>query len=110
MEKEFDFNHIGKKMPYTVPDNFWNEMEQNVLDDIRSGESKRNRRRRLRIVWSLSAVLVAASLALMFIVTMPAPKPQPTGFGQVERAYANLSSADREYLLSVYQEDVFINE
>ena len=30
MEKEFDFNRIGKRMPYTTPEGFFNKMEADI--------------------------------------------------------------------------------
>ena len=30
MEKGFDFNKIGKRMPYQVPDGFFDQLEENV--------------------------------------------------------------------------------
>lgn len=32
MEKKFDFNSVGKRMPYRVPDGFFAEMERKGLD------------------------------------------------------------------------------
>lgn len=31
MEKNFDFNKIGKRMPYTVPEGFFDEMERDIM-------------------------------------------------------------------------------
>ena len=30
MKKEFDFDDIGKKIPYRVPEGFFDEMQRNV--------------------------------------------------------------------------------
>ena len=34
MEKEFDFNRIGKRMPYKTPEGFLDEMEANVWREV----------------------------------------------------------------------------
>ena len=31
MKKDFDFNSIGKRMPYTAPEGFLDDIENNVL-------------------------------------------------------------------------------
>lgn len=35
MEKEFDFDKIGKRMPYQTPDDFFDEMEENIWNEVR---------------------------------------------------------------------------
>ena len=32
MNKEFDFDDIGKKPPYRTPDNFFEDMQQKVME------------------------------------------------------------------------------
>lgn len=32
MNKEFDFDDIGKKTPYRTPDNFFEDMQQKVME------------------------------------------------------------------------------
>ena len=39
MDKEFDFNEIGKRMPYRVPETFFEDVQANVLK--RAGEEKK---------------------------------------------------------------------
>ena len=34
MKQTFDFKQIGKRMPYRVPNGFFQEMEYNVLDAV----------------------------------------------------------------------------
>ena len=40
MKKEFDFDDIGKKTPYRVPEGFFDEMQRNVRN-IRMVASRR---------------------------------------------------------------------
>ena len=35
MEKDFDFNSIGKRMPYQVPDGFFDQLEKDVWKEIK---------------------------------------------------------------------------
>ena len=34
MDNRFDFDKIGKRMPYTVPDGFFDELERSVRSGI----------------------------------------------------------------------------
>lgn len=35
MDTDFDFNQIGKRMPYTTPEGFFAQMEANILDAVK---------------------------------------------------------------------------
>ena len=34
MDKKFDFNQIGKRMPYSTPDNFFDKLETEVKTSL----------------------------------------------------------------------------
>lgn len=34
MEKKVEFNKVGKDMPYSIPEGFFEEMEKNVREEI----------------------------------------------------------------------------
>lgn len=132
MEKEFDFDKIGKRMPYQTPDGFFDGMEENIWNEVKgellgksddadlSGKAgkveqtalkPKRRISRLRIL--VGALSIAASIALVLILYprhSQVPQPQVDGLAQVEKAFSNLSPGDQAYMLQVYQEDVFINE
>ena len=59
MNKEFDFDDIGKKTPYRTPDNFFEDMQQKVMERT---YGRQRRKRRLQIMFS-TAVAAAAILA-----------------------------------------------
>lgn len=133
MEKEFDFDKIGKRMPYQTPDGFFDEMEANVWNEVKgdlqgdkavdadmldkTGKAEqivlKPKRRVSRLHILVGALSIAASIALVLILyprhSQSAPQ-QVDGLAQVEKAFSNLSPADQAYMLQVYQEDVFINE
>ena len=48
MKEEFNFNRIGKRMPYTAPEGFLDDIETNVWETIKDektpSKSKRNYR------------------------------------------------------------------
>ena len=36
MNKDFDFDKVGKRMPYQVPDSFFAQLESNVMQEVKS--------------------------------------------------------------------------
>lgn len=109
MDKEkFDFDHIGKRMPYTMPPGTFDEMEANVF--ARMKEDKRSTTSHRIIRWcSVSAIAVAASVALLLTIK-PARMTQDEQLMQIDMAYANLSEDDQDFLMETFQEDIFINQ
>lgn len=111
MEKNFDFNKIGKRMPYTVPDGFFDELEQNVMLKAGIGQTETVRRKRplMRVVITALTSAVAA-VALFVVFNAGFSKEATVEFDDVEQAFAQLSSDDQAYMLQVYQEDIFLND
>jgi hypothetical protein len=117
--KQFDFEQVGKRMPYNVPDEFFDKFEENVMkdvrgqkDDVREGV---NRNKAMRIALR-AAIAVAAALALFFVVRATLLQSEPVlasadDFESVELAFNNLSTEDQDFLIQVYEEDdVLIND
>ena len=75
MEQNYDFSHIGKQMPYTVPDGFFDELEENVMKELKESSAPAGESRKARIVrMTVRAVIaVAACIALLFIVKKALP-------------------------------------
>ena len=102
MKKEFDFDRIGKRMPYTTPDGFFDQLEEDVWKKVKPVKTYRLLVRK--------ALAVAASIALVFAIGTHFFKTEQTSLGDVDQAFSQLATSDQAYLLSVYQEDVFIQE
>lgn len=115
---KFDFDQVGKRMPYSTPEGFFKEMEANILEQMKNETQPvriQPKKRSLRkVIWT-AAIAVAASVAVLLVLNIDfsASSSQPSqvnnGIQEVDKAFAQLSSADQAYLLSVYQEDVFLN-
>lgn len=132
MSKDFDFNRVGKRLPYTAPEGFLNNMEEQVLERIKDemkpfafvpmflqettveqvkGKEKPSKpKRNNSLVYSIFGGLVAASVALLLVFNMQGNHQKADDFEVLEQAFSNLSSADQNYLLTVYQDDLFMNE
>ncbi len=117
MDNKFNFSEVGKRMPYTVPDGCMDAIEANVLNAVKDEQPQpmciadgRARRRPvvMRIVWSVAAV--AASLALFFVVHGKLAAPAADPYSEVDQAYAQLSQADQQYLLEIYEDDLLLSE
>lgn len=113
---KFNFDQVGKRMPYSTPEGFFKEMEANILEQVKDNKPKPvgiqpKKRPLMKVIW---AAAVAASVAVLHI-DFAAPHSSLTSQADnemqaVDQAFAQLSSADQAYLLSVYQEDVFLDE
>ena len=126
MDKQFDFEQVGKKMPYNVPDGFFDQLEQSVMAEVTAGniatEKPKQKARTVKMTFRI-LLAAAAAVALFFVVTknMPTDDTQADTFEiashtptfrweNVELAYNNLSPEDQEYLMEIYEEDVFMIE
>ncbi|MCH3982225.1 MAG: hypothetical protein LKE41_10080 [Prevotella sp.] len=118
MEKQFDFNQIGKRMPYGVPDGFFDRLQDNVMREIKSSKptpiiKSKAKTRKAWILRLAPLTAVAAALVALLLIPHGTPKkatPQEGSYAQVEQAFNNLSDADRSYLVSAYQDDLFLNQ
>lgn len=108
MAHKFDFNDIGKRMPYTMPENTFREMETHVFTTLKKDRQTMHKRRILR--WSsIGGIAAAASVALLLLIK-PLSAVQNDPLTQIDLAFGNLSEADQEYLIEIYHEDYFLNQ
>ncbi len=112
MNKEFDFEKIGKRMPYTVPDGFFGKLEDDIWDKVKNVSEVRQTAHKPAKprLFIRSAVAVAASIALILVVSTTVSKTNSATIDDVDRAFSQLTSDDQAYLLNIYQDDVFISE
>lgn len=118
--EKFDFDKVGKRMPYSTPEGFFKEMEANILEAVKDDtpqplKTEQKKRPLMRVMWT-AMLAVAASVAVLLVLHIDFSAPhssQPSQTDQelqaVDQAFAQLSAADQAYLLDVYQEDVFLN-
>ena len=112
MNKNFDLDKTGKEMPYKVPDGFFAELEANVAAELErfpaagTAADSCGRHRGKRAVF-MGAAIAAAAAAAFFLMTGLFRNNGFSDFNDVEKAFAQLDAGDREYLLDVYENDVF---
>ena len=111
MEQNYDFSKIGKQMPYTVPDGFFDKLEENVMKEVKA-QPVPNRKATVVRIAIRTALAIAACIALLLVVKKALPQGNDTStddFENVELAFNNLSTDDQDYLLEVYQEEQFLD-
>lgn len=102
---------IGKQMPYTVPEDFFGQLEEDIRQAVLPQPAKPRPHRFPRIgMAAKSCAAIAASLLALCILDTSVCHPASSGMAEVEQAFTNLSPEDQHYLLSVYQDDIFMNE
>ena len=134
--EELDLDKLPRRMPYTVPEGTFDAIEHSVLAAIAReqqaeqvapipplvppavppavpmGRPQPIRARRL-LPWLGSAVAVAAVTVWTVLTLAPhrqAPQSEvaPT-LESVALAFEKLSPADQEFILSTYQDDMYMN-
>ena len=116
MEKTFDFEKIGKRIPYTVPDDFFTKLEENVMDEVKGQKSEATaipKRNKTVIIAIRSFLAVAAAVALFFFIQPMLTENNMISaddFASVELAFNNLSSDDQDFLIAVYENEEYIND
>ncbi len=116
MEKTFDFENIGKRMPYTAPDDFFTKLEESVMDEVKVKKCETTavpKRNKTVIIAIRSLLAIAAAVALFFVVQPTLTKNNMISaddYASVELAFNNLSSDDQDFLIAVYENEEYIND
>lgn len=101
MESNFDFNKIGKRMPYTTPDGFFDSLETDILK--RSKTKKPQERNHHAIVAGCRGMHCVGYFVLGNL------RQAASGHRECRQGIRQPKRADQDYLLNVYADDVFIN-
>ena len=64
MEERFDFNRMGKRMPYTAPEGFLTEIEKNVWEIVKSEVMPKSKHNYRLLYTVLGGVIAAMALVL----------------------------------------------
>ena len=108
MDKYVDIENGQKiSMPYTVPEDFFDQLEEDVLGDIHQEITSKPRRRNIIVGIVLT---IAACLAIFLVLYLQKPDDKIDNFAYVEEAFGQLNTEDQAYILDTYQSDVFFNE
>lgn len=120
---------LNKRLPYSVPDGFFDVMEANVMAKIKAdaeagtsvGDDKadtqmwdkryRKTTTHTRTI-SLSFLAMAASLLLLFTILPKSTKTaqQAKDLESIDKAFSQLSTDDQAFLMEVYDDDMFLDD
>ncbi len=120
---------LNKRLPYSVPDGFFDVMEANVMAKIKAdaeagtsvGDDKadtqmwdkryRKTIKRTRTI-SLSFLAMAASLLLLFTILPKTTKTaqQTNDMESIDKAFSQLNTDDQTFLMEVYDDDMFLDD
>ena len=118
---------LNKRLPYSVPDGFFDVMEANVMAKIKAdaginvGGDKadtqmrdkqyRKTTKHTRTI-SLSILAMAASLLLLFTIFSQSTKTvqQTNGMESIDKAFSQLNTNDQAFLMEIYDDDMFLDD
>ncbi|MDD4972549.1 MAG: hypothetical protein PHT07_24220 [Paludibacter sp.] len=73
MKEDINFQKIGKKLPYQVPDGFFEQIPERTLQKAK----ERTRAHQHHLVLSMALTVIAAAAVILFIFVIPGEKPKP---------------------------------
>ena len=118
---------LNKRLPYSVPDGFFDVMEANVMAKIKAdaginvGGDKadtqmrdkqyRKTTKHTRTI-SLSILAMAASLLLLFTIFSHSTKTaqQTNGMESIDKAFSQLNTDDQAFLMEIYDDDMLLDD
>ena len=118
---------LNKRLPYSVPDGFFDVMEANVMAKIKAdaginvGGDKADTQMRdkqyrkttthTRTI-SLSILAMAASLLLLFTIFSQSTKTaqQTNGMESIDKAFSQLNTDDQAFLMEIYDDDMCLDD
>ena len=119
MKDTFDFDKIGKRMPYRTPDGFFDKMEEDVMNRLKEQDSLFNAKVTMKkpvrsyklIVRSLASVAAVAIIALVIgSVLKEETSSSVVGTADLIQAFNQLDDADQLELLRACKSEVFMDE
>ena len=115
MDKDFDFDNIGKRTPYRTPDNFFEETQRKILERTVGEQRKKRRLKRIiptviAVAAVLAGILFTPSLRYMNTDTPSASVDKNNvTTDPVDKWIKELSDEELEELVSFSENDIFLN-
>jgi hypothetical protein len=112
MKTEDNIDNLGKQTPYTVPDNFFSDMEKNIMkrvaEEPKTATVMPLQPRRHNMRWLMAAAACAVVLIISGIMFFN--HDEKTDMNDVEYAFGQLTEQDQAYVLALSQDDIFLDE
>ena len=118
MKKDFDFDDIGKRTPYTTPDGFFEDVQRKVME--RTGV-KQQRKSHMKLIISTVVAIAAVLAGILFVPSLrqmdevKSSSSNTLAGGRskvtdpVDKWIKELSDEELEELVSFSENDIFLN-
>lgn len=110
--KMTDLHTIGRRMPYGVPDNFFEENRQALMKRMQQELASptvlemTEAKSKVHPLLKLTRVLIGAAAAVVLIMAVESRLYHtPTTYLDVQQSFDSLNDDDQAYLLALYQDD-----
>ena len=103
MEKDFDFNTIGKRTPFRTPEGFFDGAKANIL---KRAEEERRMRKFSRIRIGISVALAVAAMVCGIVFFPEAPQEMPAQVHPVDWVAHNAADAMDLYVRDLTDEEL----
>ena len=110
MTEQFDFDKIGKKLPYRIPEGFFDDMQQQVMQQV---EEQHRHRTMIRRISSVVIGMAAVFSALVYIPWSSNTSPDAQEHAKTESSafswIEQLSDDDLKAIDDMSEYDIFMN-
>lgn len=100
----------GKRMPYRVPEHFFDNIEDQIFEYVKADLRDPKPKPTFNLWYTAISGLAAACIVLLVTFNYIGQEKTTDDFEAFEQAFCQLSSADQNYFFETYQNDLFINE
>ena len=112
MKKDFDFDDIGKRTPYTTPDGFFEDVQRKVMEQRKS---------HMKLIISTVVAIAAVLAGILFVPSLrqmdevkssssnTLAVDRSNGTDPVDTWIKELSDEELEELVSFSENDIFLN-
>ncbi len=110
---------VGKRMPYTMPNDLFGRMQNKVMGRINEIDKERLARKHRDTIFlrlSVAVTAIAASVCIVVLLRFGNGNDngsyrtqQTANSTSVEKAYENLSQEERNNLLADYKNDIYMS-
>ena len=117
MNKEFDFNEVGKRMPFRTPEGFFERMQAETLKRV-AEEKRKKKLYRLKVGVSVALAMAAMICGFLFLpVSQPEKTEQATtvdwmaqlspGEDAMDLYIQHLTDEELEHWMEFSENDIF---
>lgn len=110
--------HIGKRMPYSVPTGYFDTLNSQIMQQVAQQQKPVLRPSKSRRLWRIITATLSTAAAITIAAVMthnylsaPTEAEMAAHYDQqIDQAFNHLSQSDQDYLLSVYQDNLYIDD